>query len=100
MNLKRWGFADALGTVAYIAIVVITIDNIQKFFGDEPGILVPMSMLLLFVLSAAITGSLILGRPILMYLTGQKAEAIKLFMYTVGWLAIFTIIFLVLNTIK
>ena len=54
-------------------------------------------MLLLFILPAAITGALVLGRPILLYVENHKAEAIKMFFYTVGWLfAIMLIVFLIM----
>ncbi len=90
---------NALGTVAYICLVVLGIFNAEKFLGEKETILVPMMMLMLFVLSATITSSLVLGRPLMMYLNGQKVEAVKLFLYTVGWLALYTAIFIVLNTI-
>jgi hypothetical protein len=47
---------------------------------------------MLFVLSATIVGSLVLGRPILLHLEGKKNEALRFFGYTVGWLAILTVI--------
>lgn len=62
------------------------------------GPLAPVIFLLLFVMSAAIMAILIFGKPVLMYLDGQKKEALKLLFYTVGWLAVFlfTIILFVL----
>ncbi|MBX4188416.1 MAG: hypothetical protein KW793_04785, partial [Candidatus Doudnabacteria bacterium] len=74
--------------------------NAENMFGEKETILIPMMMLMVFVLSATITGSLVLGRPVMMYLNGQKTEAVRLFLFTVGWLALFTVIFIVLNTIK
>jgi len=44
----------------------------------------PIVMLSLFVFSAALTGTLIFGRPILWYLDGKKSEAISLFAYTLA----------------
>jgi hypothetical protein len=52
----------------------------------------PLALLMLFVLSATIVGSLVLGRPILLHLEGKKNEALRFFGYTVGWLAILTVI--------
>lgn len=51
-----------------------------------------MVMLLLFVFSAALTGALIFGRPILWYLDGKKREAILLFFYTLGCVLIIAIV--------
>lgn len=48
-------------------------------------------MLLLLILSATVTGSLVLGRPILWYLDGKKKEAVSLFVATVGFLFLITI---------
>jgi len=50
--------------------------------------LAPAVMLILLVISATITGMLVLGKPILLYLENKKIEAIKMLSYTVGWLAI------------
>jgi hypothetical protein len=54
----------------------------QLFGKIENHLLAPMVFLLLFVFSALVTGYLVLGKPILMYLDGQKKEAIKLLFYT------------------
>jgi len=71
--------------------------NAPKAFGSMNNLVGPAAFLLLFILSAAVTGSLILGKPILMYLDGKKAEALKLFLYTLGWLVLGIIILLLLN---
>ena len=78
-----------------MATLVTLILNGEKLFGTIDNILGPIAFLLVFVVSASITGSLVLGKPILMYLDGQKTEAVKLFMYTIGWLAIIAIILLI-----
>ncbi len=56
----------------------------QSFFGEEETILIPIAMLMLFVFSAAFTGSLIFGKPIMWYLDGKKREALSLLMITLG----------------
>ena len=91
-KLIQNSFINALGTAAYIVLIVLLISNLEKFLGPEDNILMPMSALMLFVLSAAITGSLVLGKPVMMYFNGQKMEAVRLFAYTLGWLALFTIV--------
>jgi hypothetical protein len=68
--------------------------NGAELFGKTATFWVPVAMLLLFVLSATVVGALVLGRPIYFYLNGQKSDAIKLLLYTVCWLFIFTLIVL------
>jgi len=46
----------------------------------------PVAFLLLFVLSAAVVGALVLGKPALLYLDGEKKEALRTFFYTLGFL--------------
>jgi heme O synthase-like polyprenyltransferase len=67
--------------------------NAQKFLGVvEDNFRMPLAMLLLFVLSASVVSALILGKPILLYLEDKKAEGIKMFLYSVGWLFIFAVL--------
>jgi hypothetical protein len=91
---------NALGTAVYVAIVALIIYSAEKIFGKMSNITGPIAFLLLFVTSAAITGFLVLGQPIMLYLDNQKREAVRLFLYTVGWLFAFTIIALVLNLLN
>ena len=84
-------FIDAAGVFIYIAIIAWLGFNSQNNFGKTPSFLNPIFVLLLFVVSACITGSLVLGKPILMYLDGQKKEAITLFFYTLIWLVLFLV---------
>lgn len=85
-------FFNSLGVTAYISAIALIMRNAEKIFGQKDNFFSPVAFLLLFVLSAAITASLVLGRPVLLYLGNRKPEAIKLFLYTIGWLFILTII--------
>ncbi len=80
----------------YIVLVATFFYFANTIFGKEDTFVTPIAFLLLFVLSAAITGSLVLGRPILMYWDNQKKEAIKLFGLTLMWLFIYMIIAMVI----
>jgi hypothetical protein len=84
-------FVSAAGVFIYIAAVSWLISNAGHFFGNvpEPNFLIPVFMLLLFVVSAATTGFLVLGKPLLMYIDGQKKEALKLLFCTLAWLVLF-----------
>lgn len=81
----------ALGTSLYIALVASFLFHIPQIFegsDTEKTVLIPIAMLLLFVFSATVTSSLVLGRPILWYMDGKKKEAVTLFTSTVAGLFI------------
>jgi len=86
-------FIDAIGTAAYIILVVSFIFSLQMFSSQpEKTVLIPISMLLLFVCSAAITGFLVFGKPIMLYIDGKKREAVSLLGYTLVILGLITLI--------
>ena len=81
-------------TAFYIIGVVSLIYYVPKMLGLDKvpdNFLMPVVMLLLFVISAAITGSLVFGRPILWYLDGKKREAVMLLCWTLVFLIITTV---------
>lgn len=96
-ELLMHSFGHACLVVLYTSGVAWIIFNGQRLFGDKKSISIPIMMLMLFVVSAAIVGTLVLGRPALLYLDGKKTQALKMFGYTLGWLFLATIIFLLLN---
>jgi len=73
----------SLGVLVYVSLVVLFISNAQNIFGKGDNALTGVVMLLLLVLSATITGSLVLGKPILLYLDGKKTEALKMLFFTI-----------------
>ena len=90
--LKR-AFLDSVGTFAYIILVVLFMFFLKSFFPElEDIIIIPIAMLLLFVCSAAITGFLVFGKPIMLYIDGKKKEAISLLGHTLGMLFLITVI--------
>ncbi len=99
MNNKKFiisGLISSLGVFIYIIAVVSLLSNAQKIFGSGQTFWTPVVMLLLLVLSATITGSLVLGKPIMLYLENQKTDAVKLFAYTICFLFVFTAISLII----
>jgi len=99
-KLINYAIAHSLGVLAYVSLVVTFMNNAEKLFGKEDKPLTGVIVLLLFILSALVTSSLVLGRPIMMYLDGEKKDAVKLLFYTAAGLfillvlAIFTFILL------
>ncbi len=95
-KLIKYSLINSLAVTVYVAIVGSLMYYGPQRFIPTPTVLVPITFLLLFVLSAAVVGLLIFARPVLLYFTGQKKESISLVLYTIGCLAIITIIALVL----
>ncbi len=83
---------NSLGVLVYVSLVVTFMSNAEKIFGSKNNSLTGIIILLLFILSALITASLVLGRPVLYYLDSKKPEAIKLLLYTMGDLFLLFII--------
>ena len=91
--LVKLGIGNALGTVLYIFLISQIVIHGEQLFGKvENNFLSPMLFLLLFVFSALVTGSLVLGKPIMMYIDGQKKEAVRLLIYTGGSLFVLLLI--------
>jgi hypothetical protein len=99
-KILRYSFFHSLGVVAYVSLIALVLRNGEKWFSGGNEFFAPIAMILLFVLSAAITGALVLGKPILMYFNGEKPEAIKLFLFTLAWLFVFVVIFFLFLTIR
>lgn len=89
-SLEFKAFLHAVGVAVYTALVVL----VMFFVGSrtQDNYFTPVMFLLMFVLSAAVVGALVLGRPILMYVEGQKKEAVRMFIATIIWLAVLTLI--------
>lgn len=81
-SIGKYALANGLLTALYALLIALFFANAQYLFGDVKSALIPMAMLLLFVFSALVCGSLVLGRPLMWYLDGQKKEALKLLGYT------------------
>ncbi|MFA6383507.1 MAG: hypothetical protein WCX17_03725 [Parcubacteria group bacterium] len=93
-KIIKLSFLLALGEGVYITLVALLMFGIQKLFGSKPDpvIIAPIAFLLLFVISAAISGALILGRPVMLYLDGKKKDALQLFGFILLWLILFLVI--------
>lgn len=92
-------FRNTIGAAVYIFVVSQIMQNGEKLFGGDDNMLTPFAILLLFSLSAAVVGGLILGQSIIFFLDGKKKESIKAAIYSIGWLAIFTLIGLLILVI-
>lgn len=91
-SLPIQALINAVAGGLYIFLVAWLMFNVVQFFPKEDTFLAPATFLLLFVVSAAIEGSLILGQPIMLYLDGKKIEAMKLLSFTIAWLFVITVL--------
>jgi len=92
-KLWRWGFAASFTLGAYIFLVATFLRFAEELFGDGPNILGIIAFLFLFVISAAISSALVLGKPAQLYFDGKKKEGLALFGITLGWMAFFMVAF-------
>lgn len=97
--MKKISFFNALGTVAYISIVATIMQNGSKLFGEKDNFATPIVFLLLFTLSAITVGGLVLGKPLMLYLDNKKNEAVAVFLQTAGWLAVFTVVTMIVSAL-
>ncbi|MFA5644556.1 MAG: hypothetical protein WC928_03465 [Patescibacteria group bacterium] len=97
-KLIKRGLLNALGVLAYIFLLSIFMNQANTWFGKQDhDIITPVAVLLLFLFSALVTGGLVLGQPIILYLDGQKKESLKLLWYT--GISIFVFMLLTFSTL-
>jgi hypothetical protein len=90
-------FINAFSATVYITAVATIPFFGKNLFGSGNSFLIPIAMISLFTLSAAVMGFLFLYQSLLLLLDGHKKNAIKLFLQTVAAFAGITIgIFLLL----
>ncbi|MFA4999425.1 MAG: hypothetical protein WC519_01725 [Parcubacteria group bacterium] len=94
---------NALATILYIVLISSLLFYGPNFFGSiaNDTVVLPIIMLCLLVFSAAVTGTLIFGQPIIWYLDGRKKEAFSLLAYTLGiFLAVIALTFIALFIVQ
>ena len=90
--MPRNPYIHAVLASAYIVLIVLTINFGSHHAPAKDNILMPMTMLSLFVLSACVMGYLFIFQPAQMYLNGKKQDAISFFLKTVGTFAVITVL--------
>ena len=95
-EIVRYGLASASLAFFYIILIASFLTYIPSVvkYEVENSVLVPIIMLSLLVLSVAIMGTLIFGRPVLWYLDGKKGEAVRLLLGTIVFFFIYILIIL------
>lgn len=79
---------QAIGLILYVLLVATIIQNGPPGFAVNPvfGI---ATFLTLFVLSALISASIILGYPLLLFLDGKRKLAVSIVIGSAAWLLLF-----------
>jgi len=92
-EIKKTALINSISTALYVVAVgsFMYYGSTVKL-GRVNTILAPITLLLLFVFSAAVTGFLIFGKSAQMYIDGKKKEALSLLTYTLGSLSIITFV--------
>ena len=105
MSSKRislLGLAQAMGTVLYVVLVVLLLVGLPSTneSPDEDGqaveYMTAVGVLLLFVISACISGALVLGYPVILALRQRIRDAILLVASTVAWLILLLAVVIVI----
>ena len=83
--------------LGYIAGIILVINKTSGVAANTPDtLLAPVTMLSLFVLSAAIMGILFVYEPLRLFLENQKPQALSFLLKTVGTFACFVVILAIL----
>jgi hypothetical protein len=88
-------FLQALGVVAYIALIATIFSQGERWFGNQPDpqFLAPLLMLTLLSTSAMICGLIVFAYPVKLYLKTKKYEQpLKIVLMTAAWLAVFSLV--------
>lgn len=94
--MERNPYMHATLAALYIVLIVLTIQSVTAYLAPRDTILIPIVMLSLFVLSAAIMGFLFVYEPARLFLDGKKQEGLVFFARTVGTFACCAVLFLLL----
>lgn len=85
---------NALAATLYIVIVAFVMFYGVSHAPREDSVIIPIAMMSLFTLSAAVMGYLFVYQPLMLYFDGKKKQGLNLFLQTLGVFAIITIILL------
>ena len=84
-------FLQALGMALYCSLIALFMWNANSMFGKITDFRGPLLFLVLFTTSALISALITLGYPfILFYQKKKPVEALRLIIYTAGFLVLFT----------
>ena len=87
------GFFQGFGVILYCSLVALLMANGSRLFGNVPNYFGPFMFLTLFSTSALICTIITLYYPFILFFQKKRPEtAIRLVVYTAGWLFFFTLL--------
>lgn len=89
--MNKYPFLNALSATAYITLIASALNYIAETNVTVDGIIVPIVMLSLLVLSAALMGYFFFFQPVRLLIEGKQKEATKFFLSTVALFTLITI---------
>ncbi len=92
-------FFQALGLVLYCGLIAVLFWKGNQWFGRVPNYFGPLLMLTVFTTSALVSAVITLSYPFILWQKKKLNDAVKLTIYTAGWLVFFTLLILALITI-
>jgi hypothetical protein len=81
---------NAAVAFGYIVAIVLVISQFVDGAVEDSGfaLLIPMAMISLFTLSAAVMGYVFLFEPVKMFMAGEQKKGVTLFLQTTGIFAV------------
>lgn len=90
-TLKQ-SFVFTLAAAIYIVLLGFFMNHANGWFGSADTVVSGTAAMILFTLSALVVGGLLIGKPLMLYLDGQKKEAVVMLFSSGAWLFLFFII--------
>jgi len=85
-------FRNTALAAVYIFLVSQIMQHGSQWFGQKDNFVTPFVVLMLFSLSAAVVGGLVLGQAVILVLEKKTAEGVKAAIYSIVWLAVYTLV--------
>lgn len=98
IKIVLYSLVHAFAVLAYIMGVVYFMQTVGTWFGGKDTILSVAPVLLLLVFSVSVMGVLVFGRPVYLFVTGFRREAVEFLIYTMGWMLVILILFIGIMT--
>jgi hypothetical protein len=84
-------FYNALAALGYIVLIVSTMTLLSTYQSNFDEFIMPIIMLSLFTLSAAVMGYIFFYQPVMLFLDNKKDQAVKLFLKSIGIFGVITL---------
>lgn len=86
---------NAVLAALYIVVLVFAMTTFVDQPDKENSILAPITVISMLTLSVAVMGYLFFGQPVMLYIDGQKKDAVRFFLQTLLAFAAIALVFLI-----